>query len=34
MDEEGKLHFLSTPGNHLQLNWSWFLENVVDKFFK
>ncbi|KAF2899015.1 hypothetical protein ILUMI_07162 [Ignelater luminosus] len=34
MDEEKKLHFLSTPGNHLELNWSWFLENVINKFFK
>lgn len=34
MDQEGKLHFLSLPGNHQQFEWSWFDKNIIDKYFK
>ncbi|KAK4876696.1 hypothetical protein RN001_009202 [Aquatica leii] len=32
MDENEKLKFLSLPGNHLQFEWPWFVENIVNKF--
>lgn len=30
--ENGRLHFLSLPGNHLRFNDTWFVENIVRKF--
>lgn len=32
MDKGGKLHFLETAGDHLQINVEWFKENVISKF--
>jgi len=32
MDAAGKLHFLSTDGNHLQFTKEWFIQNIVNKF--
>ncbi|GJQ68262.1 putative palmitoyl-protein thioesterase [Trypoxylus dichotomus] len=32
MDSQRKLHFLAVPGNHLQFEWNWFKENIVEKF--
>ncbi|KAK9694464.1 hypothetical protein QE152_g33542 [Popillia japonica] len=32
MDSQRKLHFLSVPGNHLQFDWNWFKENIIEKF--
>ncbi|KAB0796434.1 hypothetical protein PPYR_10495 [Photinus pyralis] len=34
MERDGKLHFMSLPGNHLQFEWSWFEKNVIDVYFK
>ncbi|XP_001603353.1 palmitoyl-protein thioesterase 1 [Nasonia vitripennis] len=34
MDAEGKLHFLSVDGNHLQFTDSWFVGNVIEKYLK
>lgn len=32
MDAQGKLQFLGTPGNHLQFDWPWFTEHIIDKY--
>lgn len=32
MDKDGKLHFLETIGDHLQIDIDWFKKNVIDKF--
>ena len=32
MDQQNKLHFLATDGDHLQLRTEWFIENIVMKF--
>lgn len=34
MENSGKLHFLASPGNHLQFSWPWFTENIVNVFLK
>lgn len=34
MDADSKLHFLSTPGDHLQFSWDWFEQNIVDPFLR
>ncbi|KAF2893403.1 hypothetical protein ILUMI_12797 [Ignelater luminosus] len=34
MDQDGKLHFVELPGNHLQFNWTWFEGNIVDKYLR
>lgn len=34
MNEDNKLKFLSTPGNHLKFTWAWFEENVVTPYLK
>lgn len=34
MRDEGKIDYLSTPGDHLQFTETWFLQNVVDKYLK
>ena len=33
MDNEGKLHFLSYDGDHLQFTDEWFISEIVDKYF-
>ncbi|XP_025263257.1 palmitoyl-protein thioesterase 1 [Camponotus floridanus] len=32
MEEAGKIHFLSLPGDHLQFTLTWFVENIVKKY--
>lgn len=32
MDQQGRLHFISTDGNHLQFDSDWFVKNVVMKY--
>lgn len=32
MDKAGKLHFLETNGDHLQIDVDWFKTNVINKF--
>ncbi|XP_057669447.1 palmitoyl-protein thioesterase 1 [Diorhabda carinulata] len=34
MDEESKLHFLEVEGDHLRFPWTWFEENIIEKFLK
>lgn len=34
MDEAGKLKFLSTEGDHLQIDEKWFLENILNVYLK
>lgn len=34
LDQRGQLHFLSLPTNHLQFDWDWFEENIVQYFLK
>lgn len=34
MDQMGKLKFLSVPGNHLQVDWDWFEENIVNVYLR
>ncbi|XP_044734999.1 palmitoyl-protein thioesterase 1 isoform X2 [Chrysoperla carnea] len=34
MDEQKKLVFLETPGDHLQFTDDWFVENIINKYFK
>lgn len=34
MDEQKKLVFLETPGDHLQFTDDWFIENIINKYFK
>lgn len=34
MDADSKLHFLSTPGDHLSFTKEWFEENVIDPFLR
>lgn len=34
MDKNKKLHFLSSPGNHLQFSEQWFIDNILNKFVK
>ncbi|XP_076361549.1 palmitoyl-protein thioesterase 1 [Tachypleus tridentatus] len=32
MDKDGKLHFLETKGDHLEIDLDWFSNNIVKKF--
>lgn len=32
MDMKGKLHFLETVGDHMQIDMNWFLENIIKPF--
>ena len=32
MDEQGKIHFLSVEGNHLQFSDKWFIQNIIKKY--
>lgn len=32
MKEDGKLVFLTTPGNHMQISKAWFVENVIEPY--
>ncbi|KAL5241674.1 hypothetical protein ACI65C_009084 [Semiaphis heraclei] len=34
LEESGRLHFLSVPGNHLQFSEEWFLNEIVSKYLK
>ena len=34
MKEDGKLVFLETPGNHMQITKSWFVENVIELYLQ
>ncbi|KAF5294925.1 hypothetical protein FQR65_LT10637 [Abscondita terminalis] len=34
MNENNQLHFLSLPGNHLQFEWPWFVDNIVKVFLE
>ncbi|CAG2212260.1 palmitoyl-protein thioesterase 1-like [Mytilus galloprovincialis] len=34
MNEAGRLHFLASPGDHLQFTEEWFISNIVNKFLK
>jgi len=34
LDRSGRLHFLSTPGDHLQFTDKWFLANILTPFLK
>ncbi|CAI6367230.1 unnamed protein product [Macrosiphum euphorbiae] len=34
LEESGRLHFLSVPGNHLQFSEEWFLNEIVNKYLK
>ncbi|CAH1774934.1 unnamed protein product, partial [Owenia fusiformis] len=33
MNEAGKLHFLGTVGDHMQVNETWFIQNIIKTFF-
>jgi len=32
LDQQGKLHFMSIDGDHLQIPETWLIENIIDKF--
>jgi palmitoyl-protein thioesterase len=32
MEADGKLHFLSVNGEHLQFTIKWFIEVIINKF--
>lgn len=34
LDQSGRLHFLGTPGEHLQFTQKWFIANIIDPFLK
>ncbi|XP_045463585.1 palmitoyl-protein thioesterase 1 [Harmonia axyridis] len=34
LDDQGKLAFLSIEGNHLEFNWKWFNQTIVDKYLR
>lgn len=34
LDKSGRLHFISTPGNHLQFSDSWFLDTIINPWLK
>ena len=34
LDEAGKLVFLDTEGDHLEFETTWFVENIVNVYFK
>lgn len=34
MNSTGRLHFLASPGDHLQFTEQWFIDNIVSKFLK
>lgn len=34
MNATGRLHFLATVGDHLQIDEPWLIKNVIDVFLK
>lgn len=34
MNSTGRLHFLASPGDHLQFTEQWFIDNIVSKYLK
>jgi len=34
LDEAGKLHFMEVEGDHLQFTKQWFVDNIIEVFFK
>ncbi|KAK3089757.1 hypothetical protein FSP39_006258 [Pinctada imbricata] len=34
MNATGRLHFLASPGDHLQFTQQWFIDNIVNNFLK
>lgn len=34
LNATGRLHFLASPGDHLQFTDQWFIDNVINKFLK
>ena len=34
LDEAGKLHFMDVEGDHLQFSRQWFIDNIINVFFK
>ncbi|KAF5298993.1 hypothetical protein FQA39_LY11625 [Lamprigera yunnana] len=32
MEQDKKLHFIALPGNHLEFEWNWFVDNIINKF--
>jgi palmitoyl-protein thioesterase len=34
MKDDGKLVFLSTEGNHMQISTKWFVENVIEAYLR
>jgi len=34
MDMDNKLHYYAVEGDHLQFEWSWFEENIIENFLK
>jgi len=34
LDKSGKVHFLSVDGDHLQFSDEWFIDEIVNKYFK
>lgn len=32
MEEAGKIHYISLPGDHLQFTATWFIENIIKKY--
>ncbi len=33
LDEAGRLIFLETPGDHLEVSTEWLIENIIRKYF-
>lgn len=33
LNEEGRLHFISLPGNHLHITEEWFVNEIIKKYF-
>merc|ERR1712025_90374 len=34
LDEGGRLHFMEVEGNHLEFSREWFIENIINVYFK
>jgi len=34
LDEAGRLHFMEVEGNHLEFSREWFIENIINVYFK
>lgn len=34
MKEDGKLVYLTTEGNHMQIDTKWFQKNIVDSYLR